>query len=216
MIWAWHKGRKKWAPIKPRMDERGRLTVHLRIRGKQTSRSVPGLVLRAWVGPRPLGFEAFRFPDLDPHNNCVENLRWARKGAHRTGVPIESARPFVQGEANPNAKLDPEKVRLARRLYLGGVSTSEIAERFGLHRTTIQLVIQGKRWGHITNPGPVPLSNGTRLSVDASPRNRLDQEAAEEIRSLFVSGISRHELAARFGVSHSMISRIIRNKCWKI
>jgi len=48
----------------------------------RTKRLVSGLVLEAFVGPRPDGMEACHFPDPNPQNNTVENLRWDTKSAN--------------------------------------------------------------------------------------------------------------------------------------
>ena len=47
------------------------------------------------------------------------------------------------------AKLTPDRVREARRLYESGVSQSEIARRWGMHSSTISRAVRGEFWRHV-------------------------------------------------------------------
>lgn len=47
------------------------------------------------------------------------------------------------------AKLTPERVTEAKRLYASGVTQTEIARRFGVHSATISRTVRGENWAHI-------------------------------------------------------------------
>jgi ribosome-binding protein aMBF1 (putative translation factor) len=47
------------------------------------------------------------------------------------------------------AKLTPELVREARRLYASGVSQSEIGRRWGIHSSVISRAVRGENWSHV-------------------------------------------------------------------
>ena len=62
--------------MKTSRDGKGYVKVSLDTGGKVITRSVHDLVLSAFVCPRPEGLEACHYPDSNPSNNRIENLRW--------------------------------------------------------------------------------------------------------------------------------------------
>lgn len=58
---------------------------------------------------------------------------------------------FAGGETHPRhtAKLTPEMVLEARRLYAEGVSQSEIGRRWGIHSSSISRAVRGEKWGYV-------------------------------------------------------------------
>lgn len=75
--WGNMKGRVLAQPLSGKYKYR---TVAL---GAGNTAYVHRLVLEAFVGPCPEGMEACHFPDRDPSNNRLENLRW---GTHRENM----------------------------------------------------------------------------------------------------------------------------------
>lgn len=68
-------------------------------------------------------------------------------GTHRDNARDAFARgQLARGERNGQAKLTEAQVAEVRRLYGQGVGPRELAERFGVHRQTIRLVIRGETW----------------------------------------------------------------------
>ncbi len=65
------------------LPKSGRPYVFLCKGGEKNLRLIHRLVLEAFVGPRPEGMECCHFPDRDPHNNRLENLRWDTPRANR-------------------------------------------------------------------------------------------------------------------------------------
>ena len=88
-VWVWHARYKRWVELKPKTGRSGFVKVQVKIDGKRYQMGVASLVLRAFVGPRPLGYESLHFPDPDPANNRVQNLRWAKRGASKIGRQLE-------------------------------------------------------------------------------------------------------------------------------
>lgn len=71
----WHSGRI----IKTKRQTTGHLRVCLYRDTRSRFIFVHRLVLEAFVGPCPVGMEGCHYPDRDPANNALSNLRWDTK-----------------------------------------------------------------------------------------------------------------------------------------
>ncbi len=112
----------------------------------QKAESVHVMVLETFVGPRPLGFQAEHL-DGNRLNPRLENLRWATKSENNSRKRDHGTMPV--GVASGTAKLNNSAVIEMRRMASEGVSFTKIGAAFGVHRTTAQRAVVGKRWGHI-------------------------------------------------------------------
>lgn len=122
-------------------------------RGKRVL--IHSLVLKTFVGPRPLGMEVRHFPDQNKGNNNVENLRWgtpkqnqADRVTHGT-ANSQIPRNLPMGENNHFAKLNNESVRKIQNLLKAGTPRRQIAKQFKVHKDTIKLIHQKKTWRHL-------------------------------------------------------------------
>lgn len=98
----------------------------------------------------------------------AENLAdMTKKGRRATGSKVASrgGRPPVEraprprladgqkfakyGTANPKARLDPDKVRFIRKAHREGTTCLALAKMFGVEKTAVQDVINGKNWRHV-------------------------------------------------------------------
>lgn len=59
------------------------------------------------------------------------------------------ARRICLGEKNPKAKLCEDDVRLIRALAKEQVKANEIAEKFGVTRSCIKEILEGRNWVHV-------------------------------------------------------------------
>lgn len=80
-----------------------------------------------------------------PKDNAVDMFRKGR--ARPNKLP-----PQPPGEEHAMAKLTEDQVRQIRADYKGGESQRSIGKRYGVTRSTIQLIVTGKRWAHVTTP----------------------------------------------------------------
>lgn len=109
-------------------------------------RRVHGLVLEAFVGPRPPGFDACH-NDGDCFNNAVSNLRWdTRAGNMADAVAHGTFR--VVGQDNPSAKLTEAAVLKIRALGKSR-TLADIGAEFGVSEATISLIRNRKSWRHV-------------------------------------------------------------------
>jgi hypothetical protein len=54
-----------------------------------------------------------------------------------------------RGEQHPLTTLTDEQVREIRRLRAEGMILKDLGARFGVHLSTIHLIVKGKHWGHV-------------------------------------------------------------------
>lgn len=125
----------KWGHQRVTLLSRQRLSVH-------------GLVLTAFVGPCPNGMECRHYPDGNPANNHVENLRW--------GTPTENQRDRIlhgtsaMGERNTQAIMTEAVVREIKIRHKNGECPADIARDVGYRYHTVRAVTKGINWKHIT------------------------------------------------------------------
>jgi hypothetical protein len=111
--------------------------------GKKTTCKVHRLVLQAFRGPCPRGYEARHFPDFSKDNNRLDNLAWAPPEVN------QAERKLARGEHSGRAKLTEADVREMRRLRNAGMLLRELAEKFGVNTRTTWCAVTGKTWSHL-------------------------------------------------------------------
>ena len=134
-----------WKKRKTPLD-RGYITVSLT--RKQTKRhlGIHSLMLQAFVGPCPPGFEACHNNGF-PTDNRLDNLRWdttsnnnkdkEKHGTHQTG------------ERHNKAKFMNEDILLIRNMYCNGTTAKDIARQHNVNISTIQRIVALKTWKHV-------------------------------------------------------------------
>ncbi len=139
------------------------------------------------------------------------------------------------GSKNGRAILTEDLVYSIRCDYFVTFLTQKkIATKYGLTTGLVQAAVQGKKWTHVAWPsgcGPrqytkhgstsrraiLKKTESARFCGEASPRSKLTNEQALEIRRRFSpSPNNKGLLAAEFGVSVQLIQRIVHNRSYKI
>lgn len=125
--------------LKPRVNSKtGYVQYNLIAEGKQTYKYAHTMVLEAFVGPRPSGYDGCHW-DGDKENNNLSNLRWdSRKG--------NMADKYRHGTSRPPKKLDITKARCIRVMSSSGLKTATIAGIFNVSESNVLLIVSDKIW----------------------------------------------------------------------
>lgn len=130
-------------PVSPQPTHNGYQAVKLRNDGgRRVWRKVHVLVLESFVGPRPSPrHHGAHGPDRDRTNNCVSNLRWATPEENEADKRLHGSATGGQGiAASP-----PQRVRWIRKRAERGESLTQIAARYGMHRSSVSRIVRGHR-----------------------------------------------------------------------
>jgi hypothetical protein len=133
----------------PKVDRKNHLQLLLYKDGVRKDWSVHRLVLIAFVGPSPPGFDCCHY-DGNPHNNRPENLRWDTRRANiedqRRRGTMNHAKP---GEDHHAAILWDDAVRAIRaEPYFIGVCRM-LARCFDVTPGQIYRIRTGRSWAHL-------------------------------------------------------------------
>jgi len=105
------------------------------------------LVLEAFIGVRPIGFDGSHI-DGNKHNNNIKNLCWESKKDNSKRKRNHGT--FPSGVKNGNSKLTEDKVVKIRELYESGYWTQEALGRwFNVRASSIGNIISKRTWRHI-------------------------------------------------------------------
>ncbi|MDE2103514.1 MAG: HNH endonuclease [Patescibacteria group bacterium] len=138
----------EWRRISPGAHPKGHLVVGLCEGGKKRGFFVHRLVLLAFIGPCPDGMEGCHFPDRNPANNRLENLRWDTKEANEADRIAHGT--DNRGSHHGMSKLTEVAVAEIRRLHAeGGWTYERLGAHFSVNATTVYSVIRRRSWKHI-------------------------------------------------------------------
>lgn len=133
--------------LNPLPQGNGYVAVVLSRDGKRKTKYLHTLVLEAFVGQRPLNHDACHGPDRSRSNCRLDNLRWdTRKNNLKDRVAHGTAR---RGSSHPHAKLTESDIPKIFEMKQSGSSPNAIAASFGISRTQVRNVLEGKHWSHI-------------------------------------------------------------------
>jgi tRNA(Met) C34 N-acetyltransferase TmcA len=134
-----------WKILKPWIRNKY-LTIRLREHREAFNLRVHALVLRAFVGPRPEGYECCH-NDGNVFNNRLDNLRYdTRKNNH---ADKKRHGTYQAGEKHNMVKLKELEVHEIRRLCTLGIKQDLIAHMFLVCQVTVSYIHLRKTWKHI-------------------------------------------------------------------
>lgn len=138
---------KRMKPVPNRHRNNYLYAVLCSLDGRHVMKTLHCIVLESFVGPRPQGMHACHFPDHDPANCRLENLRWDTPQNNQADT-IKMGRQRL-GENCPWAKLTAGDVREIRRLRASGVPVADVAAKFGIHVESVTRIANRRSWTHL-------------------------------------------------------------------
>lgn len=139
----------------------GYLRVTLSNNGRRKGYVIHRLVYEAFVAPLELG-KQINHIDANKENNRAENLEQVTaveniRHSIRLGLsPVgnrhgSKTKPeaVLRGQDGTGAKLKNSDVHRIRHLSALGQTSPQIAERFGIHYSTVWKIVRGITWSHI-------------------------------------------------------------------
>jgi hypothetical protein len=173
--------------LRPGRTSGGHRYVILRRDQRSHPMRVGRLVAQAFIGPAPAQSVVLHL-DGDVDNNRVENLAYGSPGDAR-GHHVSISR----------AKVTPAQVLEIRQRRAVGEAARSIAAAFGIASQTVNGIYRGDSWRHVGGP--------TR-----APAERLSDDDVRAIRVAFAAGTPRSGIMARWDVSESHLSLLLRGK----
>jgi hypothetical protein len=128
-----------------KVDKKGYGRVDLSLRDKKIRRLIHQLVAVAFLEPRPSPEHFPNHLDGVKLNNSAANLEWATRAENAAHASRLGLLARLKGERNGRARLTAEQVDEIRCLE-GVVSQRQVAAKFGVSRTLVQRIHQGKAW----------------------------------------------------------------------
>jgi hypothetical protein len=130
--------------LRPVLNSRGYFYVTILPRVRQ----IHGLVLEAFVGPCPPGYEGSHLNGHAADNRLV-NLVWETRSENNRRKVEHGTFVFRRGEQASNAKLTGAAVSEIRRRSRFGESGVALAREFGVTQGAVWLVVAGRNWKHV-------------------------------------------------------------------
>jgi hypothetical protein len=147
--------------LKPTLTNKGYLKVMLNIHSKKYQFSVHRIVAEHFV-PNPYDKPQVNHRDTNKLNNYEWNLEWVTNAENMEHAIQNDLIKTTFGEQRSNAKLTENDVRYIKTHYekgRGKMNSNYFAKRYGVHKTTIQQIINGKKWKHIQVEGVTTIEN---------------------------------------------------------
>ena len=125
--------------LKLHPNDKGYMRVMISYKGKCLKRRVHRLVLKAFIGDCPDGYECGHL-DGDPANNRLDNLKWVSQ--------LENDRSKDK-HGTSNRKLNVEQVLEIRERAKKGETAFKMAKDYPVSDRTINGVIKRDHWKHV-------------------------------------------------------------------
>jgi len=106
------------------------------------------IVLMTFVGRCPEGMQGCHF-NGNMSDNRIENLRWDTSKANHADRRRHGRITVTRGEGHYASKLTEDNVRSIRRLVHEGAIQRRVAEKFGIHPTTVCEIVKREKWAHV-------------------------------------------------------------------
>jgi len=117
-----------------------------------------------------------------------------------------------QGSIHYRAVLSESEVLEIVQLSKDGCTQRKLAERFNVGKRTIQNILEGKAWRHIT--GIERRKSGSGIGTE-HVQAKVKPDQVREIRRLFDEIHNLNQIGLKFGISRATVRDIVLRNTWK-
>lgn len=221
----------------PKLDKNGYLSYCLRL-GASSSQPLK----KNFLAHRLVGLAFIPNPENKPfinHKNGIKgvcrpsNLEWCTKPENGRHAVLMGLHTPLRAEANGNSVLTEPQVKDIRSKYATGCySHKALATEYGIGRSTVAYIVQGKLWGHLETGIPSLGFNAAHTAMKAKalsmalkgregkkgdfhPRSILNTESVIAIRKKFQPYVyTIAMLADEHGVSRATVKAVLQRRLW--
>ncbi len=174
---------------------------------------VHSLVAEAFYGPPPIKGQVVNHKDGDRANNSVDNLEWVTY----SGNAVHAYEHGLQkrGEGHGRAKLtDAQVIEIRERYHGQWGGQSALAREYGVTQGLISQIVRGEVWTHL--PVGDVTSSGQRPRGEDHPSATVTEPIVKALRAEYAAGgVTHQQLAEKYNISQTTVSRIVRRRTWK-
>jgi len=135
--------------LKGSVNNKGYLTVSLSSYGNSKSFLVHRLIAEHFL-PNLSNYNQVNHIDGNKLNNDVSNLEWCTQSQNMIHAVKNGKHDSSVGENSNLSKLNSKQVRIIKRLLSeSNLTQQEIADTFGVKRSTVKEINCGRSWKHI-------------------------------------------------------------------
>jgi len=128
------------------------------------------------------------------------------------GTPLDNKRDsqnkgrHAKGSRIGLAKLNDQNVVEIRKLYKEGSASTELANKYGVTRRVIWLVVTKRAWAHVA---------GDAVEVRPAGVFKLTYEKVDQIRHLAKQKqLTHRQIANQFGISRNFVYQLANGRSW--
>lgn len=194
-------------------DRDGYMRISLRGTGGRKQFFVHRLVALSFVGCPPSENHQVAHNDGSKDNNHFTNLRWATP-AENQGDRLAHGTD-CRGEKHGKSVIADKDVEAIRVQFAFGAKLHDLAWYYNASDSVIAQCATGLTRKHIKNHLWINNLIEKRVGRGRQSKQKLDSKAAAEILSHCKAGVPQKKIAAKYGVSQSLVSLINNGKAWR-
>lgn len=124
--------------------------------------------------------------------------------------------PWRKGETVATSKFTAAQIIAMRQSYVAGISATDLAVQFGMKRTAINDVVNGRSWKHLLGVDGCPSLDELKIAARDARKHKalLTREQVVEIKKLFSGPLNNVQIGKMFGVDRTCIREIRLGRNW--